>query len=83
MESTPYGREVNDCCLLNLDEKEASIPDPCSLIQYKNQKGVETTGGTWVKKDANKIHFNFRTNPDETYQKWKLDEDKYIKVSWK
>ena len=68
--------------MLNLDEKEPGIPDPCSLIQYKNQKGVETTGGACIKKDASKIHFNFRTNPDESYQKWQLDQAKYIKVSW-
>ena len=83
VESTPYGREVNDCCLLNLDEKEAAVPDPCTLIQYKNQKGKETTGGNCVKKDTSKIHFNFRTNPEGSYEKWKLDQAKYIKVSLK
>ena len=82
VESTPYGREVNDGCLLNFDEKEPCIPDPCSHIQYKNKKGIETTGGSCVKKDASKIDFNFRTNPDESYQKWELDQAKYIKVSW-
>lgn len=65
-----------------LYEKEPGILDPYSLIQYKNQKGVETTGGSCVKKDASKIYFNFGTNPDESYQKWQIDQAKYIKVIW-
>ena len=81
IEATVYGREVNDCCLLNLDEKKKSLPDPCSLIKYKNQKGTELSGGECVKRDSEKIHFNFRNNPEEPFQKWKTDEAKYIKVS--
>ena len=35
VELTPAGVNVNDCCLLNYDEKEKEQVDPCSQIKYK------------------------------------------------
>ena len=83
-ENTPVGIDYNDCCVLEDVDVEETVEeeppaDPCSLIEYLSHKGVESTGGQCVR--AKKVHFAFRNNPNESFEKWKLDEAKYIKVS--
>lgn len=50
MESTPIGEWVNDCCVLNLDEKNEDSIDQrqCGNRRIKRH-GRETTGGTCKK----------------------------------